>query len=56
MAVGLLGRKVGMTQVYAEDGSIIPVTVVAAGPCTVLQVRTQSRDGYEACSWGTVTS
>lgn len=52
MAVGLLGKKVGMTQVYAEDGSIIPVTVVAVGPCTVLQVRTQERDGYEAVQIG----
>lgn len=52
MGVGLLGRKVGMTQVYGEDGSIIPVTVVAAGPCTVLQVRTQERDGYEAVQIG----
>jgi len=52
MAVGLLGRKVGMTQVYAEDGSIVPVTVVAAGPCTVLQVRTKDRDGYEAVQIG----
>lgn len=52
MAVGLLGRKVGMTQVYAEDGSIVPVTVVVVGPCTVLQVRTQERDGYEAVQVG----
>lgn len=52
MSVGLLGRKVGMTQVYGEDGSIIPVTVVAAGPCTVLQIRTQERDGYEAVQLG----
>ncbi|MBL8850362.1 MAG: 50S ribosomal protein L3, partial [Planctomycetaceae bacterium] len=52
MGVGLLGRKVGMTQVYGPDGSIIPVTVVAAGPCTVLQVRTQDRDGYEAVQLG----
>jgi len=52
MAVGLLGKKVGMTQVYAADGSIIPVTVVAVGPCTVLQIRTQDRDGYEAVQIG----
>ena len=52
MPVGLLGRKVGMTQVYGDDGAIIPVTVVEAGPCVVLQVRTQDRDGYEAVQVG----
>ncbi len=52
MPVGLLGRKVGMTQVYGEDGSIIPVTVLATGPCTVLQLRTMDRDGYEAVQVG----
>lgn len=52
MAVGLLGRKVGMTQVYAEDGRLLPVTVIEAGPCTVLQLRTQERDGYEAVQLG----
>ncbi|MGQ0633250.1 MAG: 50S ribosomal protein L3 [Planctomycetaceae bacterium] len=52
MAVGLLGRKVGMTQVYAEDGSAVPVTVIEAGPCTVLQVRTAERDGYSAVQLG----
>lgn len=52
MPVGLLGRKVGMTQVYGEDGSIIPVTVLAAGPCTVLQLRTMDKDGYEAVQVG----
>lgn len=52
MAVGLLGQKIGMTQVYGEDGQIIPVTVVRAGPCTVLQLRTLQRDGYEAVQLG----
>jgi len=52
MAVGLLGRKVGMTQVYGEDGHLLPVTVLEAGPCTVLQLRTQERDGYEAVQIG----
>lgn len=52
MAVGLLGRKVGMTQVYGEDGRLLPVTVIEAGPCTVLQLRTQERDGYEAVQLG----
>ncbi|GIT28751.1 MAG: hypothetical protein Ct9H300mP1_07970 [Planctomycetaceae bacterium] len=48
MPVGLLGRKVGMTQVYTDDGDFIPVTVVEAGPCVVLQLKTVERDGYEA--------
>lgn len=52
MAVGLLGRKIGMTQVYGEDGSAVPVTVIEAGPCVVLQVRTPERDGYSAVQLG----
>lgn len=52
MAVGLLGQKIGMTQVYGEDGQIIPVTVLRAGPCTVLQLRTAGQDGYEAVQLG----
>jgi len=52
MAVGILGRKVGMTQVYDPEGNLIPVTVVEAGPCTVLQVRTKDKDGYEAVQLG----
>jgi large subunit ribosomal protein L3 len=52
MTKGILGRKVGMTQIYDETGNCIPVTVVQAGPCHVLQVRTQERDGYEAVQLG----
>ncbi|MEZ6045764.1 MAG: 50S ribosomal protein L3 [Planctomycetaceae bacterium] len=52
MPVGLLGQKVGMTQVYDEEGVLVPVTVIQAGPCTVLQVRTLDRDGYEAVQVG----
>jgi large subunit ribosomal protein L3 len=52
MRVGLLGRKVGMTQIYNEDGTAVPVTVVECGPCTVLQVRTEERDGYNAVQLG----
>lgn len=52
MSVGLLGKKVGMTQVYDQDGVIVPVTVIEAGPCVVLQVRTQDRDGYHAVQLG----
>jgi len=52
MTKGILGRKVGMTQVYDDDGNVIPVTVIEAGPCHVLQVRTSDRDGYEAVQLG----
>lgn len=52
MQVGLLGRKVGMTQIFQEDGTSVPVTVLECGPCTVLQVRTAERDGYHAVQLG----
>jgi large subunit ribosomal protein L3 len=52
MALGLLGLKVGMTQVYDKDGKIAPVTVLQVGPCPVLQVRDQDRDGYDAIQIG----
>lgn len=52
MAKGILGQKVGMTQVYDETGNVIPVTVIKAGPCHVLQLRTEKRDGYEAVQLG----
>lgn len=49
---GILGRKVGMTQVFDETGEVIPVTVIEAGPCFVTQVRTLERDGYTAVQLG----
>ena len=52
MAVGLLGRKVGMTQIFDPTGQVIPVTVIQAGPCHVLQLRTSRTDGYEAVQLG----
>jgi large subunit ribosomal protein L3 len=52
MLVGLLGRKVGMTQIFETDGTAVPVTVLECGPCTVLQVRTAERDGYHALQLG----
>jgi large subunit ribosomal protein L3 len=52
MAKGILGQKVGMTQVYDDSGNAIPVTVIQAGPCHVLQLRTAERDGYEAVQLG----
>jgi len=48
----LVGRKLGMTQIFAEDGSMTPVTVVQAGPCVVTQIRTADRDGYTAVQLG----
>lgn len=50
--LGLLGRKLGMTQIFAEDGSQIPVTVVEAGPCAVVQKKTKETDGYNALQLG----
>lgn len=52
MTKGILGRKVGMTQIYDEAGLAIPVTVIEAGPCHVLQLRTMDKDGYEAVQLG----
>jgi len=45
---GLIGQKLGMSQVYSDDGKIVPVTVIAAGPCRVVQKKTKEHDGYEA--------
>lgn len=49
---GLLGRKVGMTQIFDDDGTVVPVTVIEAGPCTVLLSRSADRDGYDAIQVG----
>ena len=46
--VGILGKKLGMTQIFTEDGRAYPVTVVEAGPCCVVQVKNNDKDGYEA--------
>ncbi|MDD5572592.1 MAG: 50S ribosomal protein L3, partial [Candidatus Hydrothermia bacterium] len=48
MMIGLIGRKLGMTQIPTEDGSMTAVTVIEAGPCTVIQGKTIERDGYNA--------
>ena len=53
---GILGRKVGMTQIFATDGTLVPVTVVEAGPCLVVQKKTSDRDGYDAVQIGLVES
>lgn len=52
MLNGLLGKKIGTTQVYSEDGRLIPVTVIQAGPCSVMQVKTSELDGYSAVQLG----
>jgi len=54
MVRGILGKKVGMTQIFDEDGRVIPVTVVEAGPCVVVQRKSGGRDGYEAVQLGLV--
>jgi large subunit ribosomal protein L3 len=50
--MGLLGKKIGMTRVYNEMGAVIPVTVIEAGPCKVLQVKSQAKEGYNAIQVG----
>ena len=50
--VGILGKKLGMTQIFTEDGRAYPVTVIEAGPCCVVQVKTVDNDGYEAVKVG----
>lgn len=52
MSDGILGRKVGMTRLFSEDGKSIPVTVVEAGPCPIVQIKTQDKDGYNAVQIG----
>lgn len=50
--LGMIGRKLGMTQLFLEDGSVVPATVVEAGPCTVIQKKTKEKDGYDALQLG----
>ncbi len=52
MGIGILGQKVGATQLYTEKGEVIPVTVIQAGPCNVLQLKNVDKDGYEAVQVG----
>jgi len=54
MVRGILGKKVGMTQLFDDQGRVVPVTVVEAGPCVVVQRKSQDRDGYEAVQLGLV--
>jgi large subunit ribosomal protein L3 len=52
MTTGILGKKLGMTQVFDTEGKVIPVTVIEAGPCTVIQRKTAQNDGYDAVQIG----
>ena len=52
MKKGIVGKKIGMTQIFTEDGRLIPVTVIEAGPCPVVQKKTMEKDGYEAIQVG----
>ena len=52
MVVGLLGNKIGMTQIFDESGNIIPVTILKVGPCVITQVKTKSKDGYDSIQIG----
>ena len=52
MSLGLIGRKLGVSQVFADSGEVIPVTVIEAGPCVVVQKKTQNKDGYNALQVG----
>ena len=54
MVNGIIGKKVGMTQIFAPDGTVTPVTVIKAGPCVIVQRKTVSSDGYEAVQLGLV--
>src|SRR5258708_15157697 len=54
MVTGIIGRKVGMTQVFDSDGTVHPATVIKAGPCVVVQAKTAQTDGYEAVQLGLV--
>jgi len=50
--IGILGKKIGMTQVYKDSGKLVPVTVIEAGPCSILQIKKKDTDGYEAVQLG----
>ena len=54
MAPGILGKKIGMAQVFRPDGRVVPVTALQAGPCVVVSRKTAARDGYEAIQLGLV--
>jgi large subunit ribosomal protein L3 len=52
MVEGIIGKKIGMSQIFDEEGNVIPVTIIKAGPCTVIQKKTREKDGYESLQLG----
>ena len=52
MKKALIGKKIGMTQIFDEQGKVIPVTAIEVGPCTVMQIKTVEQDGYQAVQLG----
>jgi large subunit ribosomal protein L3 len=50
--IGLIGKKLGMSQIFTQDGTLVPVTIIQTGPCAIVQKKTQSRDGYTALQLG----
>ena len=52
MTVGILGNKIGMTQIFDDDGNIVPVTIIRVGPCVITQIKTQENHGYNAIQIG----
>lgn len=54
MIEGLIGKKIGMTQLFSTNGEVVPVTIIKAGPCIVLQIKTKEKDGYEAVQLGLI--
>jgi len=52
VSIGLLGNKIGMTQIFDKSGNIIPVTIIKVGPCTITQIKTKIKDGYDAIQVG----
>src|SRR5947207_9361222 len=54
LPISLLGKKIGMTQLLQADGTVVPVTVIKAGPCIVVQKKTKQKDGYDAVQLGFV--
>jgi large subunit ribosomal protein L3 len=52
MLKGIIGRKLGMTQIFGENGNVIPITVIEAGPCSIVQIKTKEKEGYNALQFG----
>ena len=52
MAIGLLGNKMGMTQIFDKTGNVIPVTILKVGPCIITQIKTKAKDGYDSIQIG----